>query len=108
MEWFKNLYTGYISYLARLPSVSEVYIRARNTLDGTKIDRKSQLVDMFRIVNQVGLFLEPLINAFNVVGRYYKSSKDVYMRLYKTISSELLLLYEYMRLIVNRIFSEYQ
>ncbi len=45
---------------------------------------------MFRIVNQVGLFLDSLINAFNAVGRYYKSSKEVYMRLYKTISSELL------------------
>ena len=88
--WFKHLYTGYISYLAKLPSISEVYIRAKKTIEGTKIDKKSQLVDMFRIVNQVGLFLESLINAFNAVGRYYKSSKEVYMRLYKTISSELL------------------
>jgi len=63
---------------------------------------------MFRIVNQVGLFLESLINAFNAVGRYYKSSKEVYMRLYKTISSELLQLYEYMRIIVNRMFVEYE
>ena len=29
------------------------------------------------------------------------------MRLYKTISNELLLLYEYMRVIVNRMFNEY-
>ena len=29
MSWFMPLYKSYISYLARLPSVAEVYLRAK-------------------------------------------------------------------------------
>lgn len=91
--WFNNLYTAYISYLAKLPSVSEVYLRAKFSGNGIKIDKKTQLVDLFRIVNQLCLLLDALINTFNTIGRYYKNSKNVYYKLYTIISTEFLLLY---------------
>lgn len=107
-SWFSNLYTAYISYLAKLPSVSEVYVRAKSSGNGKIIDKKTQLVDLFRIVNQLCLLLDALINTFNTIGRYYKNSKNVYFKLYKTLSSEFLILYDYMRSIVNRMFTEFK
>jgi hypothetical protein len=107
-NWFNNLYTAYITYLAKLPSVSEVYLRAKCSGSGKTIDKKTQLIDLFRIVNQLCLLLDALISTFNTIGRYYKPSKNVYLQLYKIISSEFLLLYEYMRNIVNRMFMEFK
>ena len=107
-SWFCKLYAAYISYLAKLPSVSEVYLRAKNNASGKAIGKETQLIDLFRIVNQLCLLLDALISTFNTIGRYYKNSKNVYLKLYKIISGEFRLLYEYMRNIVNRLFTEFR
>lgn len=83
-DWFVCLYRAYLSYLTKLPSVSEVYVRAR-TEGYTSYDSKTLLVDLFRLVNQINLLLDPLITTFNTVGRYYKEKKKVYSSMYQLL-----------------------
>ena len=105
--WFAAFCRAYVTYLVRLPSVSEVHIRAQLG----EVDKEScdvLLVDVFRIVNQVGLLKDNLGIAFNTIGRYYQPQVKVYRPLFDLLWTELNSLYEYLRKAINRIFQNYQ
>lgn len=86
--------------------MSEVYIRARGEGQGPS-DNNTLLFDLFRLVNQINLILDALINTFNTLGRYYKKEKKVYRAMYKVLRNELGMLYDYMQKIVDMLFSCY-
>jgi hypothetical protein len=79
-------YQAYVSYLAKLPSVGEVYVRARREGE-VWYDGSTLLVDLFRLLNQLNLIISPMISVFNTVGRYYMKRKKIYLPMYRLLRS---------------------
>jgi hypothetical protein len=83
-KWFLPFYAAYVTYLAKLPSIGDVYLRAKKG-DVAKISCDKLLIDVFRLVNQMNLLTEALSSTFNTIGRYYKEQVKVYRPLYKVL-----------------------
>ena len=60
----------YSSYLKKLPSVCDIYKRAKmGNLSQTP--SSSYLIEVFRIINQISLLFPAICTSTNVIGRYY-------------------------------------
>ena len=103
-SWFLPFYKAYISYLARLPSVSEVLLRAKESNE-TKLSCETLLEDIYRLINQVKLISDVTNNVFNTVGRYYKEKIKIYKALFDVIWNEMMMIYDYLRRAIHRIFN---
>lgn len=82
--WFLPFYRAYVTYLSKIPSINEVYVRAQSE-DEAWYDGQTLLIDMFRLVNHINLIINPLNSTFRILGRYYKDSSKVYRQIYKLI-----------------------
>ena len=84
-SWFLPFYRAYISYLARLPSVSEVYLRAKQEIQ-LKLTYEAMIEDVFRLINQINLLTESMNVVFNTIGRYFKDKIGVYAGMFEVLS----------------------
>jgi hypothetical protein len=77
-------YRAYVSYLSKLPSMSEVYLRAKEAKED-KLSCECLLEDLYRLINQVNLLTDNLNGTFNNVGRYYKDKIKVYRPMFRVL-----------------------
>jgi hypothetical protein len=92
--WINEVSIAIKSYLARLPSLGEVFQRAlKFKTSGEGKDYSLYLSDLYRMLNLFGLLFPGLTNCLNAIGRYFLKTSPYFLEFYKTLKEELLLGY---------------
>lgn len=104
-QWFVLFYRAYCTYLAKLPSISELLVCF------LEIDSKPPpnycLTDLFRLLNQLALIMPALNSTINIIGRYYLRKILFFHELYSVLRKEILSFYSYLRLLINHFLAHY-
>lgn len=65
-------------------------------------------IDLYLLLNQLSLLFPALPSSVNTFGRYYRSTSPYFSEFYKVIRTEILIVYNYMKRIVDRLMREYR
>lgn len=84
-KWFADFCLAYISYLIKLPSLSDIYRYLEVKVP--EINPALHLTYLFRLTNHIRVLLTPTLNAVNVIGRYNSSDFPQMRELYRVLSS---------------------
>lgn len=75
-KWIDEPIVACISYLVKVPSITDLFIRALNCNNAQPLT--TYLSDCFRIINQVNLLFPNLNNTINTIGRYYMTNNHYF------------------------------
>jgi hypothetical protein len=78
LSWLEGLSRCLVAYLAKMPSLVEVYHRALSCKSEEKEFFKIIQTDFFLLLNQLSLLFPFLNNSMNSIGRYYKHSNPYF------------------------------
>jgi predicted transcriptional regulator len=73
-----------------------------------KVNPETAIIDTFLIINLFNVYLAHAKQAFNVSGRYYLKTLFEFQDMYDIIRKEFENMYEYMKVLVNRVTGSYQ
>lgn len=108
VQWVKELSISCKSYLLRLPSLSHVFERALQKSVQKDEAFSTLLSDLYVLINLLNLLFPFMTNAFNNIGRYYLKTNKYFHEFYKAVTEQLLVIYDYLRLIICRFISEHK
>jgi hypothetical protein len=80
-KWLTEFYQSYVTYLIKLPSLSDIYSEALSKEHNVK--PALHLTHIFRVTNTIRLLFPATTNAINIIGRYqaskYTSMKELFV-----------------------------